>query len=187
MSHLFLAPHNDDETLFGAFTLLRHQPFVVVCLRSFRMTDPSYPGGVPIHYEQREQETGDAMDWLGCQWTQWEHSDAAPDWEKVLGDLEDLRDGRIDWEHVWAPADVQNGHPQHNVIANIASEVFGKKVPITYYLTYTAGGKDRYGREVEFEPEWVSLKHRALACYESQAAHPATRSHFLDDIREYVR
>jgi hypothetical protein len=32
---LLLAPHNDDETLFAAYTCLRERPKVVVILRSF--------------------------------------------------------------------------------------------------------------------------------------------------------
>lgn len=185
MSHLFLAPHNDDETLFGSFTLLRHQPFVVICLRSFRMADPAYPGGMPIGYHTRELETELAMTVLGCQWMQWELSDDEPNWDALHVKLEQLRDGRIDWSAVHAPEWEVGGHDQHNRISELALEVFGPDCVRTY-LTYTASGKSRWGMEVSWEPEWIPLKHQALACYKSQAMHPATRSHFLDDIREYV-
>lgn len=185
MNHLFLSPHNDDETLFGSFTLLRHQPLVVVCLRSFRMADPNYPGNMPVEYKTREFETQMAMKALDCQWLQWEFSDAAPDWNLLHMKLEQLRDGRIEWTTVHAPAWEAGGNEQHNAIAELALDVFGVDY-IRSYLTYTASGKSRWGTEVEFEPEWIPLKHHALACYKSQAMHPETSPHFLDDIREYV-
>ena len=185
MSHLFLAPHNDDETLFGTFTLLRHQPFVVVCLRSFRMADASYPGGVKVEYAERAMETAMAMRTLGCLWQQWDFSDADPNWDHLHVKLEQLRDGRIEWTTVHAPEWETGGNDQHNTLAEIALEVFGVE-RMRSYLTYTASGKSRWGMEVSWEPEWIPIKHHALACYKSQAMHPLTRAHFLDDIREYT-
>jgi hypothetical protein len=32
---VFLSPHHDDETLFGAFTLLRERPLVVIVTDSY--------------------------------------------------------------------------------------------------------------------------------------------------------
>ena len=32
---IFLAPHNDDETLFAAYTLMRYKPFVIIVTDSF--------------------------------------------------------------------------------------------------------------------------------------------------------
>lgn len=185
MSSLFLAPHNDDETLFGAFSLLRHRPLVVVCLRSFRMFDANYPGGMPIHFTRRELETDAAMRTLGCQWLQWKHPDDKPDWDMVHSAVEGLRDGRIEWEHVFAPAWEEAGNEHHNYLAQIADDVFGRD--ITRYLTYTANGKSEWGTEIEVEPEWPARKLLAMSCYESQAAHPATCKHFIDhSIREFV-
>ena len=186
MSHLFLAPHNDDETLFGSFTLLRYRPHVVVCLRSFRMASPSYPGKMPVDFFTREFETEMAMKTFGCTWEQWTYSDVDPEWDELTAHLRVLDGQTLDprWNRVFAPAFEIGGNEQHNVIANIANSVFGDRV--TSYLTYTASGKSRHGTEVEFEPEWIPLKHHALACYKTQAMHPATRAHFLTDIREYI-
>ncbi len=87
-------------------------------------------------------------------------------------------------ERVFAPALELGGHTDHNVIAEIARDVFGDGV--TYYLTYTANGRSR-GRQVEWEPEWIARKYAALACYGSQIRSPATQIWFTDDpIREYV-
>jgi hypothetical protein len=149
------------------------------------MADPHYPGGMPITYRERELETEFAMKTLGCQWLQWEHPDDRPNWDHVYDAIERQRDGRIDWEHVYAPAVEEGGHEHHNLLGEIVSDLF-RDVPVTYYLTYTAAGKSHSASEVEFEPEWVAKKLHAMAIYKSQAAHPATRKHFIDhSIREF--
>lgn len=185
---LFLAPHNDDETLFGAFTLLRYQPFVVVCFRSERMNGSLYPGGPSVDFQARERETACAMEVLGCKWHQWAIVDSVDEPETVESFMWGLRDpaGADDWDVVFAPAIEESGNHQHNLIGELAEKVFSD-VQIVNYLTYTVEGRSRWSTEVEFEPEWVAKKLSALACYSSQAGHPATRAHFLDSgLREYV-
>jgi LmbE family N-acetylglucosaminyl deacetylase len=183
MTALLLAPHNDDETLFAAFSCLRFRPHVIVCLRSFRMADPSYPGGMPVNYKTREFETEMAMKALGCSWTQLERPDEpyVVDW---TGFKDEILSISPDPAIVFAPADEEHGHDQHNGVARLADYIFGNRV--RHYYTYTTAGKTRAGVEVEYEPEWVALKHHALACYKSQSAHPATRAHFMADLEEYV-
>lgn len=186
MRALFLAPHNDDEVLFGTFTLLRYRPHVVICFRSERMADPRYPGGMPVTAEERERETAEAMQILGCNWTQWPIGDHKPNAEEVEAWMIGLRDpsGADDWDIVFSPAFEEDGHVDHNMVSLVADSVFGD-CSIINYLTYTNGGRSR-GEEVSYEPEWVALKHAALSCYRTQAAHPMTRAHFLGDIHEYV-
>jgi LmbE family N-acetylglucosaminyl deacetylase len=187
MRALLLSPHNDDEVLFASFLCLRYQPHVVICFRSFRMADPAYPGGRPVSFRERELETQRAMYALGCKWTQWPLRDDRPNAEELEAWMIGLRDpaGADDWDHVFAPAIEEWGHDDHNMVGEVALTVF-KDVPITWYLTYTTHGRSR-GTEIEFEPEWVAKKLHAMACYKSQAAHPATRNHFIDNgLREYV-
>jgi hypothetical protein len=105
--------------------------------------------------------------------------------EGFMWGLRDPSGDDWDWDHVWAPAAEEEGQSDHNLISELAAVVF-HDLPITYYLTYTKHGKQTNGSEVEFEPWWIVRKHIAMACYQSQATHPATRSHFLDSIREYV-
>jgi LmbE family N-acetylglucosaminyl deacetylase len=176
---VFLSPHNDDESLFGAFTLIREKPLVVICLDSqtqaFR--------GDGITGAQRAEETARAMNVLGCEWTQWPVGDLEPDWADVHERMENLT---ALWEidQVYAPAWESNGHLQHNVIANMADEVFGEEV-VTNYLTYTSQGKSKWGVPVAYEPSWVPLKLAALSCYESQIGHPLQAEHFLRSWREF--
>ena len=150
------------------------------------MADPGYPGGMKVEFWEREQETDQAMAILGCSWEQWTFSDAEPDWLEIEVQMRVLDEGPLDprYERVFAPAFALDGNAQHNMIAQLADRVFGDRV--TYYTTYTSNGRAISDREVEYEPEWIALKHRALACYSSQSAHPATRQHFMADLREYV-
>lgn len=174
---LFLAPHHDDETLFGAFTILRYQPHVIICTRS----DLQESRGTGITNATRERETQEALRWLGDPTYEfWGHSDIDPD----RGELERrLRAYEIDGR-VFAPAIEEDGHEHHSMIGQIALDVFGDRVQP--YLTYRRGHGRSVGTEVPFEPGWPARKMRALACYESQIALPSTEYWFLDStLREY--
>lgn len=177
MTALFLSPHNDDETLFGAFTLLRENPDVIVCLRSQVQEDRGYG----ITATEREAETDAAMRILGCSWRQWPKLDTDTSWE-------DVRIWLSAWvgqyDRIFAPAWEQDGHPQHNAIADAARDVFGPEA-ITSYMTYTKNGKSVSELEVVPEAHHVGLKLQALACYHTQYGHPSCRPHFLRDQREY--
>lgn len=160
------APHNDDETLFAAFTILKYRPRVVVC----------YPSvgdyGDPL---VREQETRDAMSVLG----------GGPVEQWARGDLEaQMRefDARLHPVRVWAP-DLNASHPDHVAVALAAINVFGDRVH--RYHTYN-GDKVRRGAEAPFEPEWVQQKLRALARYTSQIIHPRANQFFTWDLKEYI-
>lgn len=164
---VLFAPHNDDETLFAAFTILRYRPHVVVC----------YPSagdyGDPL---VRETETREAMTVLGGQQVeQW----AGGDLEAQMRAL----DAGVTPSMVWAPH-ADTSHPDHAEVARAAAAVFGDRV--RSYHTYNAGGKVRRGRPVEHEPVWVSQKLRALLRYESQIQHPRANQFFTWDLLEYV-
>lgn len=160
------APHSDDETLFGAFTILRYRPRVVVC----------YPStGDYGSTEAREAETRSAMSVLGASMVeQWQGGDMVAQMRAF--------DARVHPLRVWAP-DERASHTDHVAVARAARTVFGDRV--TTYHTYDAAGKVRDGREVEYEPVWVGQKLRALARYETQHAHPRAHRFFLDDLREF--
>jgi LmbE family N-acetylglucosaminyl deacetylase len=166
MTAVFIAPHHDDETLFGTFTLLREKPLVVVV----------YDGG-----PEREAETNAAMEILGCPVEHW----------RLPTDIDVLT--LTDWfvglvgpaDRLFAPMWEAEGQPQHNTVSNaIANHRAGREV--TWYATYTPSGKTVTDDPVPFEREWIGLKLRALACYPSQYAHPSHAPHFLRDQTEYV-
>jgi LmbE family N-acetylglucosaminyl deacetylase len=194
---VLLAPHNDDETLFASYLILRYRPKVIVCLRSERMHQRMYPGGpLEVDYVGRERETGKALYELRGSgllgesgFVQWDFPDDNVDEAALRLSIQHEVD---ESEHVIAPAWEKGGNEQHNLIAEIVTSCQPRSASVppqqrTRYLTYTWAGRSRSENEVEFEPDWPGRKLRALACYGSQIAHPATAAHFLDGgLREYV-
>lgn len=177
MSDLFLSPHNlgDDETLFGSFTILRHQPTVVICFKSQVQQDRGGPTA-----KVREMETEGALWWLGGPpYIQSTIFDTDPDPFDKLAGMMVRHDAVYGPERVWAPAYEDGGHDQHNMIGELALEIFGDKVQ--GYATYKRGhGRTRTNVEVECEPEWPALKLAAMACYRSQIRIENTRPWFFD-------
>lgn len=163
MRRVFLAPHPDDETLFGAFTLLRYKPTVVCVLDCGA---------------DRSREFYNACDTLGITEREvWSFRETAADWRAIRERIESL-----DAEVIYAPAAVENGNRDHNRIARIAEAAHPGRV--VRYLTYTTEGKQTGGVLVPFDPEWVPLKLRALACYPSQSGHPSHAPHFMRSQEE---
>jgi LmbE family N-acetylglucosaminyl deacetylase len=178
---LFLAPHNDDEALFGAYTCLRRKPLVVVCLRSFVEATWEPPGPT---YHVREAETDAACSILDVPWRQLHVRDDEPDWDQLADEFLDIRDN-LQVRRVYAPWPEEGGHPHHNEIGELAGLVWDEEV--WYYTTYThAGGRTTGPIDVPVEPGWEDVKRRALACYRSQREHPRTRGGFLWPLDEYL-
>ncbi len=163
---ILFAPHNDDETLFAAFTVLRYRPRVVVCFES------SGDYGDP---EKRLAESRDAGAVLGAASVeQWKGGD-------LVAQMRAL-DARDRPSRVFAP-DPKASHPDHVATAEAAAEVFGDR--LTTYHTYDKKGKVRTGRLVTFEPAWIQQKLRALARYTTQIRHERAHEFFTWDLREY--
>jgi LmbE family N-acetylglucosaminyl deacetylase len=191
---LLLAPHNDDEVLWTAFTVMREKPLVVVVFDSYVQLER----GNPVTWQDRRLETSCALEALG-------HTlEAGLSFLGIHDTAEEpFTDPRIqpslhariahllsvigEPEHVWAPAIEQNGHAQHNVIGRVAEYLWPGRV--THYLTYTRDkGKSTSANRVAIESgDWVRRKLRALACYESQIdiERLGCREHFCRDLWEY--
>lgn len=166
---IFLSPHNDDECLFGAYTLMRLKPLVIVCTDSYIQPNR---GDIGCDAETRRNETIKAMDLLGC-----------PVVFLGIKDTElteqNLRE-RLKHFHadtVYAPA-IQGGNAQHDIVGKVAQELFGKNVE--QYTTYTK--TDLYTTsnwEVKPTEREMDLKNQALDQYVSQINLPSTAPHFL--------
>lgn len=186
--HLLLAPHNDDEVLFTAFTIMRHYLtiHVVVCLRSFAQP---LRHGFATTWQQREDETAAALAVLGVplgRYTQWDGgcNDHEPDWDEVRHRMIQARDSGL-WRGVFAPfVYEEGGNPQHDMIGNLAAEVFGP-TNVTRYHTYIDARTRGVGTVVEPPPGGIRKKLQALACYESQLNLVSTSHHFMRDLTEY--
>lgn len=180
MTALLLEPHQDDAALFAAFTCIRHRPHVVTVLRSV-VQEQRRTG---ITQAIRQAENDDAMSILGCTWEQWPHPDSAPDWEAVRRQLEEIDTPSLG--RVFAPCPEDGGQPHHNMIGELAEAVFGAE-RVSFYMTYVDGRVRNGGRPVEYEPGWIQLKLRALACYRSQHDLASTGHHFLAAQHEFLR
>jgi len=173
---LFIAPHNDDEALFGAFSILRDRPLVLI------VTDSARQASKGITADERRKETLAAMNILGAKVEFLGIPDAALNAGNFLGQIREFLEAFGPLDHIYSPAFELNGNVDHNVIAGV-----GLTGPVTRYLTYTTHGKSRSAVEVPFEKDWPLLKLKALACYESQLREPSTRYHFLRSQLEYYQ
>ena len=166
---LLLSPHNDDECLFAAYTLMREKPLVIVVTDS----DAHVAEGVTL--QQRREESRRACELLGVPVVFLGMKDGTLEQEKA-----DLK-RRLEpfaaqpWTHVYAPA-IQGGHRDHDALGDIVSSMFS---PVSYYATYSKGECfTPVGREIKPAIEEVERKNRALDCYPSQIRLARTVSRF---------
>ena len=168
MNAVLFAPHSDDESLFAAYTVIRHQPMIVICFPSVRDYGDT---------DVRLVESKKAAAILGGGTVQqWDGGD-------LVAQMRAL-DKQLHPERVFAPHR-EASHPDHVAVADAATAVFGDRV--TRYHTYDAGGRVT-GRPVPVEPGWRELKQRALACYRTQIEHPragAFIERLMADLDEY--
>ena len=170
MTVVLFEPHSDDATLFSAFSVLRHEAFIVTVL------------GVD---ETRYAETEAAAEVLGVQSMSLGFSEANPDWDKVGYRMERFDEGRMDVDQVFAPLEEEGGHPHHNEVGLLAREIFGDRC--RFYATYKRGhSRTRTDNEVIPEADWYAIKFAAMSCYVSQINHPQMRPWFNDWDREWV-
>jgi hypothetical protein len=175
---LFISPHNDDETLFGAFTILREHPAVLI------VTDSQRQEARGISAIERKRETLQALMWLQPTEVHFLHiPDAELSAETFSPAMDRFLREHGPFEHFYVPAFEEGGNVDHNLIAS--SLTFANKSMVTEYLTYTTAGKSRSQNMVPFEKDWPLLKMQALACYRSQILEPSTRDHFLREQYEY--
>lgn len=181
MNKIFIAPHNDDEALFGAFTIQRERPLVLI------VTDGEiHRQRYGIAIETRRAESVEACKILEAPVAFLGFKDSElKDQEFELWDQ--LRYFKP--EKVWAPAPLENGNPDHNLIGKVCLELWGKAanterekrgekpVELILYDTYRRDSLEPRG-DVEIRPteEEIAVKHSALALYKSQMQ--VNRPHF---------
>lgn len=184
---LFLSPHNDDETLFGAFTIMRERPLVIVVYDGYVQNNR----GAQVTYTRRRQESCMAMNALGVPEPRFlgMRDDAVYTPEDVVFRLRDVVDVDSKFDAVYSPMWDNGGHDQHNVVALAAGLLHANTYPA--YSTYTRnGGRQRTSNEVTpTDGRMISRKHEALACYTSQMDMDPKLGcwpWFMGDMKEYV-
>ena len=163
---LFISPHNDDEALFGAYTLMREKPLVVIMTDSWIQPGRGETG---CSADERWKESVAGCSVLGCPVIRMGLRDdtlTEDDIRRTLGQF-----GGFDG--IYAPA-VQGGNRQHDMIGRVAKEIWPEcKQYTTYTKTelWTQGSIEMIPTEEEKE-----RKIRALECYQSQLR--INRPHF---------
>src|SRR3990167_567940 len=128
MTSLAIIPHEDDESLFLAYTLIREKPLVLICTESYIQPNR---GDIGCSAEERREETINAMGLLKCPVVFLGIKDTELTPELLKERLKPFVD--LGFEKVYAPA-IQGGNPQHDIIGSVARYVFPS---ITRYTTYT--------------------------------------------------
>lgn len=169
---VFLSPHSDDEILFGAYTIMREKPLVVICTHATMQGDNGY---------ERAMESYRAMKMLGAS-VVFLGIDEDKLTEEILEEkLRFIRDDDY-YLTLYAPEYEIDGNPHHNIVANVAQKI---SADVQTYKTYT-GLEDRsIGKEIIPTPEELEIKKRAMLCYQTQIQNPFT-SHYFDVTNEYV-
>ena len=104
---LLLAPHNDDESLFAAYTILRHQPLVVVVTSSW----VQFNRGDNITCEQRDEESRRALEVLESPVLFLGIRDDTITEDLLMQGLQAFpKDAQV-----WAPS-IQGGHVHHDLV-----------------------------------------------------------------------
>jgi len=166
---LLFAPHNDDETLWCSFTILRVKPLVVIVTDSHIQPER---GDTGCSAEERRAETDAAMKILGAPVTYLGIPDAELTEEQFR---QTLKSYFLPETPVYLPA-LQGGNTQHDLVSRVGSEYFSD---VTYYATYAKGEHfTPMGRNVLPTLNEERLKEAALTCYQSQLNLSSTRPHF---------
>lgn len=169
---LFIAPHNDDETLFGGIIIQRYKPDVLVLTDSYIQEER----GDKITALMRRLESMGAMNVLGAKLM----FGGAKDTTLSKEDIEFiLRDVTYQYPMIFVPLYEEGGNPQHNLISEVVTEMFPESV--VYYGTYIKDRPYPIG-EVEIRPtaDERAKRNIALDFYQSQINHPYTAPYFQE-------
>lgn len=165
---VFISIHNDDESLYGAYTLMRLKPLVIICTTSHIQPNRGDKG---CDAYTRNQETLDAMKLAGCPVVFLGIKDT-----ELTEDILKERLRGLTPETIYVPA-IQGGNPQHDIVGKVGMELFGRKCE--RYTTYTKTELwTKGGWEITPTQQEIELKNRMLDCYVSQLNLPSTAPHF---------
>jgi len=171
---IFFAPHHDDETLFGAFTIQKRHPDIAICFEADYLPD------------KRLLETINALNYL-------KHkgdlilfgiSEKNSDYNLLEENIKQISEK---YKLAYAPADESNleSNYHHNIVGNLVEKYFGKDKTIRY-LTYTwPNGRSTSSNIVPYNGTMVLRKLKAMSCYESQINNTGVMDQFLYTQYEY--
>lgn len=171
---LFLAPHQDDESLFGAYTLMREKPMVIFCT-------------IPVIQEKRGQATKNerlseahgAINLLGLNYDTLNILDEELTKENLTAALKPFVQL---YDSVYAPA-IEGYQKQHDLIGKVAGALWDN---VTHYMTYTKEDLHTKGPTVITPTqEEKDMKNKMLDCYQSQIKINAPHFAAVRNLPEY--
>lgn len=165
---ILLSPHDDDSTLFAAFTCIREKPIIIVVTDGYIQFNR---GDIGCSKEIRARETKESSEILGCPVIRLGIRDDG----LTEDNLRERLSGISGVSCVCAPA-IQGGNWQHDLVGKLAQEIWPDCIQYTTYTKtelWTKGSTEIIPTKEELE-----IKEKALWCYQSQINLPATRPHF---------
>ena len=185
MINIFLAPHSDDEALFGSYIIQRTKPLIVVCTDG---TGHEKRFGIPTQRRRDESIAAAKIFGVEVKFLGIAEEDLTVD---IL--LEKLIEARIQLNSnncIFAPTKT-GGQPQHDIVSDTVKKIgessnYDIGFPL-YYGTYTRENFSPTG-EMAIIPteEEKRIKEEALTCFTSQ--HGINKPHFdaVKDVPEYL-
>ena len=165
---VFVSPHPDDETLFGAYTIMREKPTVIIA------TYPTLQGNNGV---LRLKESRKAMKILGAPVVFLGIDEDGLSIDELTEKLQEFKDAEL----AFIPEYEEGGNLHHNIVNIVGNRIFKN---VKTYKTYT-GLEDRtIGKEIIPTEKELELKKRAMACYQTQINNPNT-SHYFKVTNEY--
>lgn len=184
---LFIAPHNDDEVLFGSLFVMRFNPLVAVVYDSYIQVDRGYSF---CHKNARREETCAGLQELGCAhpplFLGLDDRTVNPiEIHDVLRDL--IAKAVKDDKPIAYPMWHEGGNRHHNEIARIIRDTLNIPGKLAYeYSTYAGGKRSTDGDKWRMAAYELCCKQRAMMSHRSQLLCPETQAHFLNpDLSEY--
>ena len=149
-SKVIFVPHNDDEALFCAYTIMRHKPLVIVCFDSYIQEWTTW--------QERRRESKEAMKILG----------AEVDF-LALSDKDDTKEDLIEAmkcyeaDKIWA---CTGSNIHHKWLGEVAKGLWPDCTLCTTYEGNNLHVKTKW--ELHPTKKEIRLKNLALDCYKSQ-------------------
>ena len=151
---IFIAPHNDDEILFGLDILIEQKPLVLIVTHSTLQGDNGY---------ERALESYKAIKDLGLSICYLQIDEDKLTKETLIDKLRHFHTNDI----VYTPALSDNSH--HNLITEVVDELFRNTYHYPNYINNTIYKETKY-------PE---LREKLLKHYQTQINREETKQYFI--------
>lgn len=162
MKTLFIAPHNDDEALFGAYIIQTYNPLVVVLTDSYIQYER---GEKQCHKDIRTAESAAAMQILGAEVVFCHIPDKEFNAERCEAAL--LPYVPTLYNNVFSPSPTEGGNWMHDITGQVADKLFPGVS--WHYSTYTKSREYPAGHTlIHPTEEMKARKLQAIQCYQSQ-------------------